>query len=68
MKNPLIDVAAILTCLIAVIVGGQYFINQKEARENRVRNVSAAELEKGVKLEVGKPIRITFESASKVTE
>lgn len=59
MKNPLIDVAAILICLLAVIVGGQYFINQK--KENSLKSV-----EKRVELKVDK--NQTFESLSKITE
>lgn len=59
-NNPLIDVAAILICLLAVIVGGQYFINQK--KENNLKSV-----EKKVELRLDKK-PITFESASKVTE
>ena len=58
MKNPLVDVSAILICLLAVIVGGQYFINQK--RENSLKSV-----EKRVELKVDKK---SFESAVKITE
>lgn len=59
-NNPLVDLAAILICLIAVIVGGQYFINQK--KENSLKSV-----EKKVELRVDKK-PLTFERASKVTE
>lgn len=59
MKNPLIDVAAILICLLAVIVGGQYFINQK--KENSLKSV-----EKRVELKVDN--NQTFEHLSKRTE
>lgn len=31
-NNPLIDVAAILICLLAVVIAGQYFISQKRER------------------------------------
>lgn len=58
MKNPLIDVAAILICLLAVVIGGQYFINQK--RENSLKSV-----EKRVELKVDKK---SFEYLSKRTE
>lgn len=58
MKNPLVDVAAILICLLAVIVGGQYFISQK--KENSLKSV-----EKRVELKVDKK---SFESAVKITE
>lgn len=54
MKNPLIDVAAILICLLAVVVAGQYFINQK--KENSLKSI-----EKRVELK-------TFEHLSKRTE
>lgn len=57
-NNPLVDVAAILVCLLAVIVGGQYFINQK--KENSLKSV-----EKRVELKVDKK---SFESAVKITE
>lgn len=62
MKNPLVDVAAILICLLAVVIGGQYlgqyFINQK--RENSLKSV-----EKRVELKIDKK---SFESAVKITE
>lgn len=60
MKNPLVDTAAILICLLAVVIAGQYFINQK--RENSLKNV-----EKKVELRVNKK-PTTFESAVKTTE
>jgi len=60
MKNPIVDVAAILICLLAVVIGGQYFINQK--RENSLKSI-----EKKVELRVDKK-PITFETAVKTTE
>lgn len=60
MKNPLVDVAAILICLLAIVIGGQYFINQK--RENSLKSI-----EKKVELRVDKK-PTTFESAVKTTE
>lgn len=60
MKNPLVDVAAILIYLLGVVVAGQYFINQK--RENSLKSV-----EKRVELRVDKK-PTTFESAVKITE
>lgn len=60
MKNPLVDVAAILICLLAIVIAGQYFINQK--RENSLKSV-----EKKVELRTDKK-PITFESAVKRTE
>lgn len=60
MKNPLVDVAAILICLLAVVIGRQYFINQKS--ENSLKSV-----EKKVELRVDKK-PTTFESAVKITE
>lgn len=61
MKNPLIDVAAILICLLAVVIGGQYFINQK--KENSLKSV-----EKRVELKVDKKDTSKFETAVKITE
>jgi hypothetical protein len=62
MKNPLIDVAAILICLIAVIVGGQYFINQK--REKLADKIEVlTERQKKFEVDLSK-----FESAVKRTE
>jgi hypothetical protein len=32
MKSPLIDVAAILMCILMVVAIGQYYIHKKEAK------------------------------------
>lgn len=62
MKNPLVDVAAILICLLAVVVAGQYFINQK--RDRLASKIElAVERQKKLKVELS-----TFESAVKHTE
>lgn len=62
MKNPLVDVAAILICLLAVVIAGQYFINQKR---ERITNKIEAVVEKQKKIEVDLS---KFESAVKHTE
>lgn len=62
MKNPLVDVAAILICLIAVIVGGQYFINQKKERITDKIEV-LTERQKKIEVDLSK-----FEAAVKRTE
>lgn len=59
-NNPLIDVAAILLCLLAVIAIGHYMKTKKE-QENSLKSV-----EKRVELKVNK--NQTFESLSKRTE
>lgn len=58
MKNPLLDTAAILICLLAVVIAGQYFINQKKEK-------SLKSVEKPVEFKVDKQ---SFESAVKNTE
>lgn len=40
MKNPLIDVAAILMCILMVVGIGQYYIDKKE-KESVVENASS---------------------------
>lgn len=62
MKNPLVDVAAILICLLAVVIAGQYFISQKR---ERVANKIEAVVEKQKKIEIDLS---KFESAVKHTE
>lgn len=36
MKNPLIDVCAILMCILMVVGIGQYYIRNKEAKSTEV--------------------------------
>jgi len=40
MKNPLIDVAAILMCILMIVAMGQYYIHKKE-KESVVENISS---------------------------
>lgn len=58
MKSPLIDVAAILMCILMVVGIGQYYIHKKEAKnseavfeevsvDNRVEKFKFEELVKG---------------------
>jgi hypothetical protein len=39
MKSPIVDVAAILICILAVVVLGQYYIHKKEDKGS-IENVS----------------------------
>lgn len=61
MKSPLIDIAAILMCMLLVILVGQYYIHKKA-----VENNSLHEIEKRVELKADK--KQTFESLVKITE
>lgn len=62
MKNPLVDVAAILICILAVVAIGQYYIAKKD------REMSLHQIEKRVELKADKKERLTFQQAVKVTE
>lgn len=61
MKSPLTDIAAILMCMLLVILVGQYYIHKKAAKNN-----SLHQIEKRVELVVDK--KQTFESLVKITE
>lgn len=61
MKSPLVDVLAILMCMLLVVLVGQYYIHKKAAKNN-----SLHQIEKRVELKVDK--KQTFESLVKVTE
>lgn len=66
MKSPLTDIAAILMCMLLVVLVGQYYIHKKAAKNN-----SLHEIEKRVELkEQARPkIDMTsFQSAVKRTE
>ena len=66
MKSPLIDIAAILMCVLLVVLVGQYYIHKKA-----VENNSLHQIEKRVELkEQARPkIDMTsFQSAVKRTE
>lgn len=66
MKSPLVDVAAILMCMLLVVLVGQYYIHKKA-----VENNSLHQIEKRVELkEQARPkIDMTsFQSAVKRTE
>ena len=66
MKSPLTDIAAILMCMLLVVLVGQYYIHKKAAK-----NSSLHEIEKRVELkEQARPkIDMTsFQSAVKRTE
>lgn len=62
-NNPLVDVLAILLCLLAVVVLGQYYIHKKAAE-----NISLHQIEKRVELKADKKDMSTFETAMKTTE
>jgi len=57
MKNPLIDVAAILMCMLMVVAIGQYYIHKKE-KEVVVENTSID----------NRVDKFKFEAAVKTTE
>lgn len=64
MKNPIIDIAAILICILAVVLIGQYYIAKKD-REN------LQQIEKRVELKTQPRPKIdlsSFEAAAKRTE
>lgn len=66
MKSPLTDIAAILMCMLLVVLVGQYYIHKKAAKNN-----SLHQIEKRVELkEQARPkIDMTsFQSAVKRTE
>lgn len=66
MKSPLVDIAAILMCMLLVVLVGQYYIHKKA-----VENNSLHQIEKRVELkEQARPkIDMTsFQSAVKRTE
>ena len=66
MKSPLVDIAAILMCMLLVVLVGQYYIHKKAAK-----NSSLHQIEKRVELrEQARPkIDMTsFQSAVKRTE
>ena len=66
MKSPLVDVLAILMCMLLVVLVGQYYIHKKA-----VENSSLHQIEKRVELrEQARPkIDMTsFQSAVKRTE
>lgn len=60
-KNPLIDIAAILMCMLPVVLVGQYYIHKKA-----VGNNSLHQIEKCVELKEDK--KQPFESLVKITE
>lgn len=62
MKLPLVDIAAILMCMLLVILVGQYYIHKKQ---NEVFQVPAKLMEAPVKPKVDMS---KFESANKRTE
>lgn len=66
MKSPLTDIAAILMCMLLVVLVGQYYIHKKAAKNN-----SLHEIEKRVELKEQARPKIdmsSFQSAVKRTE
>lgn len=66
MKLPLVDIAAILMCMLLVVLVGQYYIHKKA-----VENNSLHQIEKRVELKEQDRPKIDlskFEAASKRTE
>lgn len=66
MKSPLTDIAAILMCMLLVVLVGQYYIHKKAAKNN-----SLHQIEKRVELKEQARPKIdlsSFEAAVKHTE
>lgn len=65
MKSPLVDVAAILMCMLLVVLVGQYYIHKRA-----VENNSLHQIEKRVELKEARPKidMSSFQSAVKGTE
>lgn len=66
MKSPLTDIAAILMCMLLVVLVGQYYIHKKAAKNN-----SLQQIEKRVELKEQARPKIDlskFEAAVKHTE
>lgn len=66
MKPPLVDIAAILMCMLLVVLVGQYYIHKKAAKNN-----SLHQIEKRVELKEQARPKIDlskFEAAVKHTE
>lgn len=66
MKSPLVDIAAILMCMLIVVLVGQYYIHKKA-----VENNSLHQIEKRVELKEQARPKIdmsSFQSAVKRTE
>lgn len=64
-NNPLIDAAAILLCILAVVLVGQYYITKKD------REIGLQQIEKRVELKEQLRPKIDlskFEAAVKTTE
>ena len=40
MKSPLVDVCAILICILAVVILGQYYIHKKEEKVVTTEDIS----------------------------
>ena len=62
MKSPLVDVLAILMCMLLVVLVGQYYIHKKQ---NEVFQIPAKLMEAPVKQKVDMS---RFETANKRTE
>lgn len=60
MKNPLVDAAAILMCILMVVGIGQYYIHKKEVKNTEVK---FEEVSTDNRVE-----KFKFESAVKTTE
>lgn len=39
MKSPLVDIAAILMCILLVVLVGQYYIHKKASENNSLQNI-----------------------------
>lgn len=66
MKSPLVDVAAILMCMLLVVLVGQYYIQKKAVENNNLHQI-----EKRVELKEQARPKIdmsSFQSAVKRTE
>jgi hypothetical protein len=62
------DIVATLLFLTVVLIGGYFYLDSLPKKQIFHGKEASQMLERGVKLEVDKPVTITFESASKRTE
>lgn len=65
--NPLVELVAILVMLASVLVGGGYWLINKQVQEHKEKEKWIEELRKETKIKQEKD-KLSFEKAVKVTE
>lgn len=63
MKSPLVDIAAILMCILLVVLAGQYYIHKKQNEVFQIPMKVESKSEVKQKVDMSR-----FETASKRTE